>query len=350
MRISAVVIAIWALALLLGAPASFADASGQDELKWLETMAVAAHQANYSGTFVYQYEGHVETSRITHVVDERGEHGRLESMDGARREIIRDNDQVWCNCGDRSVKIEPRQGGREFPALLPEQLALLKENYVVTAAEEGRVADNQARVTFIRPRDNLRYAYKVWAHKEAGLILKAEVLDERGDVVERYAFTQLNLGGNVDRSWVVDARPRDVQEKRAVLANLHHAHASVERQPGELPHIARHVAVGIEASPVNSGWRVDALPGGFRKIAEVSRRIHGKDGPVVQMVFSDGLAGVSVFIEKSDNDEDDVTGLFSQGIVQVYSKLVDGRLVTVVGEVPPQTIMQIADSVRYAGE
>ncbi len=349
MRISAVLIAIGALALLLGAPASFADPSGQDELKWLETMAIAAHQANYSGIFVYQYEGHVETSRITHVVDDRGEHGRLESLDGARREIIRNNDQIWCNCGDHRVKIEPRQGWREFPALLPEQLAMLKENYVVTGAEEGRVADNQVRVTFIRPRDNLRYTYKVWAHKEAGLILKAEVLDERGDVVERYAFTQLNLGGNVDRSWIANA-PRDVQEKRAMFANLHHEHASVERQPGELPKIANHVAPGIEASPVNSGWRVDAMPEGFRKIAEVSRRIHGKDGPVVQMVFSDGLAGVSVFIEKSDDDEDDVTGLFSQGVVQVYSKVIDGRLVTVVGEVPPQTIMQIADSVRYAGE
>lgn len=350
MRISAFVVAVMALGWLLGAPAAFADPSGPDELKWLETMAFAAHQANYSGTFVYQYDAHVETSRITHVVDDRGEHGRLESLDGVRREVIRNNDQVWCNCGDHGVNAEPRQGGREFPALLPEQLALLKENYVVKPAEEGRVADYQAHVVLIQPRDNLRYTYKVWAHKDAGLILKAEVLDEHGAVVERYAFTQLNIGGNIDRSWIADAASGTALEKRPVPASLRHANAHGEPQAREMPHIARHVGVAADASPVNSGWRVDGLPPGFRKIAEVSRRIHGKDGPVIQMVFSDGLAGVSVFIEKSDHDEDDFTGLLSQGVNQVYTKLVDGRLVTVVGEVPPQTIMQIADSVRYAGE
>ncbi len=350
MRIPAFVVAVMALACLLGAPVAFADPSGSDELKWLETVAFAAHQANYSGTFVYQYDAHVETSRITHVVDERGEHGRLESLDGVRREIIRNNDQVWCHCGDHGVSAEPRQGGREFPALLPEQFAVLKENYIVKPAEEGRVADYQARVTLIQPKDNLRYAYKVWAHKDAGLILKAEVLDERGAVVERYAFTQLNIGGNIDRSWIADAAIGALPEKGALSASLRHANAHGEPQAREMPHIARHVGVGLDASPVSSGWRVDALPPGFRKIAEVSRRIHGKDGPVVQMVFSDGLASVSVFIEKSDDDEDDFTGLLSQGVIQVYTKVVDGKLVTVVGEVPPQTIMQVADSVRYAGE
>jgi sigma-E factor negative regulatory protein RseB len=343
-RIPAVAVIVLLLALLVGAPVSFADSAGQDELKWLETMAFAAHQANYSGTFVYQYGSHVETSRITHVVDDQGEHGRLESLDGARREIIRNNDQVQCYYGDHSAQPESHQGGREFPALLPEQLALLEENYLIKPAEEGRVADYQARVTLIQPKDNLRYAYKVWAHKDAGLLLKAEVLDERGAVVERYAFTQLNIGGNIDRSWIIPDAPR----KSAAPANLHHAHT--EQQPPELPHIARHLAVGAEASPVNSGWRVDALPAGFKKIVEVSRRIQGKDGPVIQLVFSDGLAGVSIFIEKSDSDEDDFAGLFSQGIVQVYSKPLDGQLVTVVGEVPPQTVMQIADSVRYAGQ
>ncbi len=350
MRISALVVAVMALAWLLGVPAAFADPSGSDELKWLETMAFAAHQANYSGTFVYQYDVHVETSRITHVVDDRGEHGRLESLDGVRREIIRNNDQVWCNCGDHGINTEPRQGGREFPALLPEQLALLKDNYVVKQAEDGRVADYQAHVTLIQPKDNLRYAYKVWAHKDAGLILKAEVLDEHGTVVERFAFTQLTIGGNIDRSWIADTAVGAPPEKRTMSASLRHANAHGEPQAHEMPHIAHHVGVGADASPVSSGWQVDALPSGFRKIAEVSRRIHGKDGPVIQMVFSDGLAGVSVFIEKADDDEDDLTGLLSQGVIQVYSKVIDGRLVTVVGEVPPQTVMQIADSVRYAGE
>lgn len=309
-----------------GIPEAWADSSTQDELKLLETMAFAAHQTNYSGTFVYQYGGHVETSRITHVVDGEGEHGRLEGMDGARREIIRNNDQVWCYVGDNKVRME-RRGGREFPALLPDQLSLLNENYQIKHAEDVRVAGLQAHVIIFQPRDSLRYGHKMWADSGSGLLLKAEVLDERGAVIEQYAFTQLTIGGNIDRSWIV-------QDK-----------------PGMTPVARQHAAAHKAGSPTkNSGWLVDAMPTGFRKITEIHRSMHSREAAAIQMVYSDGLAGVSVFIEKMDNDEDDHPGLTSQGAIQIYSRVTDEHLITVVGEVPPQTVMQIADSVRYAGE
>ena len=333
------------LAFLSGVPLSiYAAPDGHDELKWLEIMAFAAHQINYSGTFVYQYGSHVETSRLTHVVDANGEHGRLEGLDGARREVIRNNGQVWCYYGDHKVKVEPHQGGREFPALLPEQLTLLSENYQVEQAGQGRVAGFQTHTMIFQPKDNLRYVHKVWADGDSGLLLKTEVLDERGAVIEQYAFTQLSIGGNVDRSWIAVAP----QEPPPARNEMRHAHSELHRDG--LPPVIHHLPVGAGVVPVASGWQVDAMPTGFKKIAEVRRQIPGKEAPVIQMVFSDGLAGISIFIEKSDSDEDDHPDLFSQGIMQVYSKLVDDHLVTVVGEVPPQTVMQIADSIRYAGE
>jgi sigma-E factor negative regulatory protein RseB len=314
-----------ALLLLGTAQQTLADPL-QDELKWLETMAFAAHQTNYSGTFVYQYGSHVETSRITHVVDGHGEHGRLEGMDGTRREIIRNNDQVWCYVGDSKVRVEQR-GGREFPALLPDQLSSLNENYQIKQAEDVRVAGFHAHAIIFQPKDNLRYAHRMWADSDSGLLLKAEVLDERGAVVEQYAFTQLTIGGNIDQTWIM-------QDK-----------------PGMVP-IAQQLAVIHKAAtpPKASGWQADAMPTGFRKITEIHRSMHGREAPAIQMVFSDGLAGVSVFIEKMDNDEDDHPGLISQGVIQIYSRVTDEHLITVVGEVPPQTVMQIADSIRYAGE
>jgi sigma-E factor negative regulatory protein RseB len=323
----------------------------QSGLRWLETMAFAAHQTDYTGTFVYQYGAHVETSRITHIVDGNGEHGRLESLDGERREIIRNNGQVWCYFGNHQVKVEPYQGGREFPALLPEQMTLLNQNYLVKQGEEDRVAGFSAHAIIIQPKDNLRYTHKVWAHNDSGLMLKTEVLDDRGDVIEQYAFTQLSIGGNIDRSWITEVPFGSNSPKRQnTTPEVDAYHAHHELHHGELPHILRQPPVGSGVVPTDSGWRVDALPPGFKKIAEVSRQIHGKDGPVIQMVYSDGLAGISIFIEKSDNDEDDRPNLFSQGIIQVYSKPVGEHLVTVVGEVPPQTVMRVADSVRYAAE
>ena len=334
-----------AILLLAAGTGACADPIRQDTLNWLQTMAFAAHQTDYSGTFVYQYGGHVETSRITHIADRNGEHGRLESMDGPRRVIIRHNDQVWCDLGDGKMKVEQRMGGREFPALLPEQITLLNKNYLLKSAEEVRLAGFHAHTMVFQPKDNLRYTHKMWADSVSGLLLKSEVLDERGAVIEQYSFTQLSIGGDVDRKWVTaNQATHDVQ-------NAVHTHNSphTEGSPYDGDPRLAHSSPKTAASPVTSGWRVDALPDGFKKIAEVRRQLRGRDTPVIQMVFSDGLAGISVFIEQSDNDEDDHSGLSSQGIIQVYSKLVNDQLITVVGEVPPRTVMQVADSVRNGG-
>ncbi len=320
---------VFMAALLLGAASQAWADPFQDDIKWLETMAFAAHQTDYSGTFVYQYGSHVETSRITHVVDADGEHGRLESLDGVRREIIRNNDEVWCYLGDSKVKVEQR-GGREFPALLPDQLSLLNENYLIKPGAEARVAGFHAHAILFQPKDNLRYSHRMWADSNSGILLKAEVIDERGEVIEQYAFTQLSMGGNVDRTWI----------------------AQTQAKPGVVPISRQTAPVRKAVAPTTkaSGWEVDALPAGFRKVTEIRRSMHGRAASAIQIVFSDGLAGISVFIEANDQDEDDHPGLTSQGAIQVYSKVVDDRLVTVVGEVPPQTVMQVADSVRYAGE
>ncbi len=318
-------------AMLLAAapPSALADPFGQDEMDWLKTMALAAYQTDYIGTFVYQFGNHVETSRITHVVDSDGEHGRLESLDGSRRVFIHNNTQVWCYLGDRKVSVENRQGRRKFPALLPQQFSLLSENYQISKAEEVRVAGLLARVFVFQPEDNLRYTHKMWAHSDSGLLLKAAVLDERGRVIEQYAFTHLTIGGNIDRTWIIPNK-------------------SVTPLRAQHPVFA-HLSKTDEAASA-SGWQVDSLPAGFIKTMEIRRPLSGRKASVTQMAFSDGLAGISVFIEAMAGNSDAKIGLSSLGAMQIYSKVSGDYLLTVVGEVPPRTVMQIADSVRYKGQ
>jgi len=153
-------------------------------------------------------------------------------------------------------------------------------------------------------------------------------MDEHGTVVEQYAFTQLNIGGNIDRSWL---------RKFEKAANASHA-GRHENSRWE----------NASAKPVR--WLVDAMPAGFVKVAEILRPMHNGSGMAIQIVYSDGLSSISVFIEENDNDEDDQPGLNSQGATQVYRKLQEDHLVTVVGEVPPRTVIQVANSVRRTGE
>jgi sigma-E factor negative regulatory protein RseB len=299
-----------------------------DDADWLRTMAFAAHETNYSGVFVYQAGGRVETSRITHVVDAHGEHERLQGLDGQRREVIRNNDQVWLQLGDKKVHFEQQRPRRAFPALLPEQIQSLKANYDVVQQEEDRVADYHAHTLLLQPRDTMRYTRKMWAHSESGLLLKAVVLDEHGKVIEQYAFSQLQIGGKIECKWAVP-------DEKDVARMARHKHLS------PLP--------DKNLANVNSGWQVDGLPPGFKKVLEMGRNMRDKQFPVVHMVYSDGLAALSVFVERASDADGYRAGLKSQGAVHIYNRLVGDHLVTVVGELPPRAIIQVADSVRYAG-
>jgi sigma-E factor negative regulatory protein RseB len=289
---------------------------------WLKTAAFAGHQTNYSGVFIYQYGNHVETSRISHVVETDSEYEKLESLDGPRREIIRHHGQVWCYKNHKMVQVDSQQLGR-FPLLLPEQLSALNENYQAKELGTDRVAGYNAQVVVYQPRDNLRYTHKIWVHTESGLLLKSVVLNEKNQVVEQYAFTELKIGGEFDRAWVASS--------------------------AALPGFGRDKTVLSKAPTVSSGWVVDALPGGFKKTMEILRPMHGKHAPVSQLVFSDGLSAISVFIEPADSDEDDNEGLTSRGAVNLYHKVVDKHLYNVVGEVPPRAVMQVLDSIRFNG-
>lgn len=320
----------------------------QNSLDWLKTVAFAAHQTDYSGVFVYQYDNRVETSRITHVVERDSEYERLESLDGPKREIIRHHGQVWCYVGRKMVQVGSQQAHNRFPALLPEQMSALSENYRVREIGVERVAGYNTQVILFQPKDNLRYTRKIWAHTDSGLLLKAAVLDDKNHAVEQYAFTQLQIGGVVDRSWVkTDASGTNPASGKPVagLQGLGRAHAATDGLHG-MPGMPETGRGGIS---INSGWVADAMPAGFKKIMEVERPMRGKHAPVTQLVFSDGLSAISIFIELSDQDEDDVDGLTSRGAVNLYHKVVGRHLITVVGEAPPRMVMQTLDSVRYNG-
>jgi sigma-E factor negative regulatory protein RseB len=311
--------------LLLAVAADACAGERQVSLNWLKVVAFAAHQTDYSGVFVYQHDNHVETSRITHVVEADGEYEKLESLDGPKREIVRHHGQVWCLINHKMVQMDSRQVRSMFPALLPEQLTALSENYHASQVGTERVAGYNTQVIMFKPRDNLRYVHKMWAHTDSGLLLKAAVLGDKNRAVEQYAFTQLQIGGDIDRSWIGDT-------------TLDH------KQPATVPGQAKG---GI---PVNSGWVVDALPPGFRKTMEIERPMRGRHAPVTQIVYSDGLSAISIFIEPDDGDEDDMEGLISRGAVNLYHKVVSDHLITVVGEVPPHTVMQVLGSMRYNGK
>ncbi|HZW86134.1 MAG TPA: MucB/RseB C-terminal domain-containing protein [Gallionella sp.] len=293
---------------------------------WLKMVTLAAHQTDYSGVFVYQYDNQVETSLISHIVGPDSEYEKIESLDGPRREIVRHHGQAWCITDQKVVQLNNRlaRGGLSF--ILPEQLPALSANYQVEEIGVERVAGYASQVVLLKPRDNLRYAHKIWVYSTSGLPLRTAVLDDRNQLVEQYTFTQLKMGNEVDHTWISSLNAPDIN--------------SASAKDPDAEKISKFA---------DSGWVVDGIPAGFTKIMEVQRPMHGRHMPVTQLVFSDGLAAFSVFIELLETDQDEVEGLSSRGAVNLYHRQVDNHLYTVVGEVPPRTVMQVLDSIRYNG-
>ncbi|MEP7062631.1 MAG: MucB/RseB C-terminal domain-containing protein [Betaproteobacteria bacterium] len=305
-------------AWLLGA-ASLAHAG--DVSQWLARAANAARAQNYVGTIVYQHGGHVETSRLAHIFDNGSEFDRLVSLDGPAREVIRSAGEVRCYYPDaRIVRVEPRTIRNVFPSLSEEQQQALAKYYDFRKAESARVAGYDAQAWVFEPRDGLRYGHKFWAENGTGLLLKARVLGDRGEIVEQFAFMDITIGGAVDHALVKPTWPSTPADWTV-----------------------REGSAG-ETAPRDTGWLVSRLPPGFVKIMEGFRRLRGRPEPVAHLVFSDGLVAVSVFVQPVSTAPTHV-GFSQQGGVNVYSLRLDDNLVTALGEVPGSTVRQIASSV-----
>ncbi|MGQ0522989.1 MAG: MucB/RseB C-terminal domain-containing protein [Betaproteobacteria bacterium] len=300
------------------------SAEPHEAVTWLSKMAGASNQLNYSGTFVYQHRGQSETSRIAHFVNPAGGvFERLEALDGPVREVIRSNDQVTCYLpGSKTVLIEQRNA-RLLPALLPENLTGIADSYAVRLEGLDRIAGHECRVVTLEPRDKLRYGRQFCLETRTGLPLRVRTMNEKNEAVESFAFTQLRIGGRFDRD--------QVRSKYASRSK----NWRIDRS-----------ALNVTEKPVETGWVVNNQPTGFRKLMEVRRSIAGRSGPVAQIVFSDGLAAISVFIEPMPRERPAEATLTHQGAVNIYTRAYADRMVTVLGEAPAETVMQIANSLE----
>lgn len=309
------------LALVVLPGFAVAETAGGDGSAWLQKIASAAHRTNYSGTFVYRHGAYMETSRIVHLLDASGEHEKLEVLDGPPREIIRENDVVVCYIPrNNAVIVEKRKALKSFPAILPLQLSSIGENYEIKLGGMERVAGYDCRNVMLEPRDIYRYGHRLCADNISGLLLKASTLNEKNEVVDQLFFTQASIGGTID--------PEQLKSKYAV------------KQLVSVP-----VKADVEADP---GWVVKSLPAGFKRIMGLKRAFPGKKFPTNHLVFSDELAAVSIFIEPLAGILKPVSGLSSQGAINVYTRPVGEFQVTVLGEAPAVTVTQIGNSVSFA--
>lgn len=316
--------------LLAGAAVAQPASDPQNEVReareWLSSIHEATASRNFVGTFVVSAGGMMFSSRIAHYCDGTNQFERIEALDGQMRQVYRRNEAVtslWPHV--KVAVLETRQLTTRFPALLTAGAERIVESYRVRPLGEGRVAGHEAHVLLLSPRDRFRFGYRLWADKGSGLLLRAEVFDERDVVLESSAFSELMIG----------VKPRPELVTRAM-----------KRLDGY--RVVRPVLEPVELQA--EGWSLRGGPPGFDHVSSVRRSMVGSDAgdapgpaaPVLQSIYSDGLTYVSVFIEPFVPSVHKRESLMVLGATQTLVRRHGDWWVTVIGDVPVATLRAFA--------
>lgn len=350
-------------------------ARGADDAReWLEKMNKALATRNYDGTFLHISEGRVETMRIVHRVRAGRVSERLQSLDGSRREFVRANDELTCYLPDQhTVLVEPRQDRGPFLGSLPQFDLSVGEFYRIESLPSTHILGRPAHVIAVYPQDQFRFGYRLWLDEKTAMPLKTQLCDPQGQVIEQLFFARLDMPENIPDS---DLAPTVRTEGMRWV-----------RQGPSID----------GASAALADYRATELPPGFRLTVQGAQTLGGDSAPASHLVYSDGLATVSVFVEQQRgsvpgvatpgvatlgayapgvgmpgiaNPGDSITGVANiaasgvslepdarapvEGLARVgsgyaFSTVVQGHQVTAVGEVPAQTVEFIAHSVKIYG-
>ncbi len=297
-------------------------ARAEDEARvWIDRMTEALAASSYVGEFEVESAGRLERLRIVHHVSEGRTRERLTALSPSGREVVRDGDEVIAYLPDQKLAIIEYRAERSglfgrMPRFGPEV-----ERWYEVALERQVTSLNGRRAVqiAIRPRDGYRFGHRLWIDEGSGLPVKSELSGGDGRPIERMRFTRLELRDDI---------------------------AEAELDPGFDRREFRWVRQVAQPAQEAGAWSVPSPPPGFRLSASAIQDVAGAPAPVNHLVFSDGLASVSLFIRAATPGERPPLGAGRAGPASALSTVVEGHQVTAIGEVPAATLEVLAQGLQ----
>jgi sigma-E factor negative regulatory protein RseB len=291
--------------------------------EWLKRMDQALTTRNYDGTFLHWHGGRVEMLRIIHRMQDGVVSERLASLDGSGREFIRTAASLSCYLPDkRTVVVEQRPREESlvgFPTVTDQTASF----YDIREIGRARLNRRNTHIITVSPKDEYRYGYRLWVDDSTAMPLKTQLCDAHGRVIEQIIFASLALSARIpDSAFKPEVSTEGFQWLRS---------DSAPQRPPAASALA---------------WNVMRLPPGFRMTVRSAQLLPGSAAPVDHLVFTDGFASVSVFVETQPVQGDQPPVSATVGSSSAFSTVVDGHKITAVGEVPPATVEFIATQVK----
>lgn len=265
-------------------------------------LASANKRISHRSLLTYEANDLITTYKLLHSIEGDIAKQQLMFMDGPKRQVIRNQDLSTCTQGQTRWGL--------WPTAIPS--SSLSAYKLKTRAIE-RIANREAVVFDVLPKDEFRYGYRYSVDKQTGLILKA-VTYYKNTIIERLQTVNIDF----------------LQESEELLEDTDYS--------WRVPEID-----ACYSKQFTPAWQVTWLPKGF---VPVGNRITAQGEQV--LVYADGLASVSVFIVNNEEGKLIKATARHGATVVVVSPVASqsGRSIAVVGEIPTATARRIAVSVK----
>lgn len=318
-------------------------ASSTDEqkvlLERLQSMSRAVDSINYKGLLVYHSGDEVPARfQIQHGRVGGKIFERLVHMGDLYRETVRHGNELTliARIGDDFLRrtLDSDQASL-FNRSFVKMFGTIPAQYRLVAGPTTRLADRNADLVKVMPRDNHRYGYRMWLDTSSDLLLRFEVINTQRNILEFFSFEEVVIGEQIEPDdTAVKTRPNQAR----VRILLHETESPTTQEPV------------FQRDDVR--WRPEWLPAGFEKVSYGTHQPPRKDiGSFHSFVYSDGLAAFSLYIESISEGAAESftrhTGSTATVIKEVEDAPKPAYMVTVVGEIPMATAHRIVQSVSY---
>ncbi len=284
----------------------------------LHQMSHASQHLNYELSYIFIKKNSIEPLRYMHATNEETQYAHLVYLSGPVREVIRRGDEVsYIEPGIEPFSIKSGNIVAPLMPMLGSDVAELSRYYDFVLMGRAREAGSASQVVRIVPKDGQRYSYVMWIDEKSGLPLRADLVDRDGEILEQYRTISYSVSDRI----------------ATILAALDEV---------LLPQAISH----FNQEPSSRFWEVKWVPEGF-KPHELNRyKMLTTQKVVESQLYSDGLFSFSVYVSQTD-DLSLKNQLVRQGRRTLHSLMKGDKEITIVGDIPPVTAKQIAQSVSF---
>ena len=297
--------------------------SNEDPWLIIDNAAKATKLLNYKGVFHSQHDKEIKSIEIIHATNDDQEFIKLNVLDGSPGEVLSQGKTIYVyNTIENNVIIQKRKQQRLFPAIFPGNIDLIKNFYRLSVGKSERIAGRVSQLVVLSPIDSFRYSYHFWLDKKTSLPLKMVVIDKAENIIEQASFTQINMIKDKNLDWF---KPEVDPSKNYIFND-------------------KVVGQGIVKKPF---WTIKKVPPGYKEIDFITKRIPGLNILSHQLVFSDGLSYVSLFIKPITRGQKPKVGQINLGVNNICARYHNGYQIMAVGSVPLTTCNNFSESIEF---